>query len=58
MERQFRSESCFIGVLGYPGIALVDEVGSDFAKSIWFLLLMFLCLTKKVYYVSVGGLKL
>jgi hypothetical protein len=28
----------------YPGLAMVEEVGSDEAKKTWFLLLMFLCL--------------
>jgi hypothetical protein len=28
----FRSESCFSGVLGYPGLGMVGEFGSDDAK--------------------------
>jgi hypothetical protein len=28
----FRSESCFSGVLGYPGFAMVGELGSDYGK--------------------------
>ena len=27
----FRSESCFSGMLGYPGLAVVEELGSDVA---------------------------
>jgi hypothetical protein len=28
----FKSESCFSGVMGYPGLALVGQLGSDDAK--------------------------
>ena len=28
----FKSESCFSSVLGYPGLAVVGELGSDDAK--------------------------
>jgi hypothetical protein len=42
MKWEFRSEFWFIGVLGYPGFAVVRELGSDVAKSNWFLLFMFL----------------
>jgi hypothetical protein len=29
---QMSSESCFSGVLGYPGLSLVGELGPDDAK--------------------------
>jgi hypothetical protein len=29
MKCDFKSESCFSGVLGYSGLALVRELGSD-----------------------------
>jgi hypothetical protein len=32
MRGEFRSESCFSGVLGYPGLAMVGELRSDDAK--------------------------
>jgi hypothetical protein len=32
MRCDFKSESCFSGVLGYPGLAVVGELGSDDAK--------------------------
>jgi hypothetical protein len=32
MKSDFRSESCFSGVLVYPGLAMVGEMGSDDAK--------------------------
>ena len=32
MRSDFRSESYFSGVLGYPGLAMVRELGSDDAK--------------------------
>ena len=32
MRYDFKSESCFSGVLGYPGLAVVGELGSDDAK--------------------------
>ena len=40
----FKSESCFSGLLGYPGLAIVGELGSDVAKKPWFLLVRLLCL--------------
>jgi hypothetical protein len=40
----FESESCFSGVLGYPGLAEVGVLGSDDAEQSWFLLVRFLCL--------------
>jgi hypothetical protein len=33
MKLEFGSESCFMGMLGYPGLAMVGELGSDVAKS-------------------------
>ena len=44
MRRDFRSESCFSGVMVCPGLAMLGKMGSDDAKYPWFLLLMFLCL--------------
>jgi hypothetical protein len=32
MRSDFRSESYFSGVLGYPGLAMVGELGSDDAR--------------------------
>jgi hypothetical protein len=32
MRYDFKSESCFSGVLGYPGLAVVRELGYDDAK--------------------------
>jgi hypothetical protein len=32
MRCNFKLESCFSGVLGYPGLAMVEELGSDEAK--------------------------
>jgi len=42
MSCEFKPKSCFSCVLGYPGLALVGELGSDDAKWPWFLLLRFL----------------
>ena len=39
------NESCFSRVLGYPGLAVVGELGYNDAKYPWFLLLMFLPLS-------------
>jgi hypothetical protein len=41
----FKTKSCFSGVLGHPGFAVVGELGSDGAKQPWFLFLMFLFLS-------------
>jgi hypothetical protein len=38
----FKSESCFSGVLGYPGLAEVGLLGSDDGELSWFLLVRFL----------------
>jgi hypothetical protein len=32
MRSYFKSESCFSGVMVYPGLAMVGELGSDDAK--------------------------
>jgi hypothetical protein len=32
MRCDFKSESCFSGVLGYSGLAVAGELGSDDAK--------------------------
>ena len=32
MRSDFRSESCFSGVMVYPGLAMMGELGSDDAK--------------------------
>lgn len=45
MRRDFRSESCLSGVLGYPGLAVVRKMSFDCAKWHWCLLLMFLSLS-------------
>ena len=42
MKYDFKSESCFSGVLGYPELAVVGILGSDDAQCSWFLLARFL----------------
>ena len=42
MRYDFKSESCFLGVLGYPGLVVVGVLGSDDAQCSWFLLVRFL----------------
>jgi len=42
MSCDFKSKSCFSGVLGYLGLAVEGILGSDDAKWPWFLLLRFL----------------
>ena len=42
MRYDFISESCFSGVLGYPGLAVMGILGSDDAQCSWFLLVGFL----------------
>jgi hypothetical protein len=32
MRSDFRSDSCFSGVMVYPGLAMVGELGSDDVK--------------------------
>jgi hypothetical protein len=41
MRYDFKSEFCFSGVLGYPGLAEVGELGSDDGEWSWFLLVRF-----------------
>ena len=41
----FNSASCFLGVLGYPGLILVGILGSDDAQFSWFLVVRFLHLS-------------
>ena len=42
MRDDFESESCFLGVLGYPGLAEVGVLSSDDGEWSWFLLVRFL----------------
>ena len=42
MRYDFKSEACFLGVLGYPGLAVVGVLGPDDAQWSWFLLVRFL----------------
>jgi hypothetical protein len=49
MRCDFKSESCFSSVLGYPRLAMVGELSSDDAKYPWFLLLMFLPLPLAIW---------
>ena len=42
MTSDFKSKSCFSGVLGYPGLAVVGELDSDTAILPRFLLVTFL----------------
>jgi hypothetical protein len=44
MRYDFKSESCFLGVLDYPGLAVVAVLCSDDAEWSWFLLVRFLLL--------------
>ena len=44
MRYDFKSESYFLGVLGYPGLIVLGILDSDDAKWSWFLLVRFLCL--------------
>lgn len=44
MSWDFKSLSCFSGMLGYVGIAVVGELGSGIIKLHWVLLLMILSL--------------
>jgi hypothetical protein len=45
MTLDLRSKSCFSGVLGYPGLAVVGTLGSDRVILHWLLLIIFLCLS-------------
>ena len=42
MRYGFKPESCFLGVLGYPGLAVLGVLGFDDAEWSWFLLVRFL----------------
>jgi hypothetical protein len=44
MRYDLKPESCFLGVLGYPGLAEVGVLGSDDGEWSWFLLVRFLSL--------------
>jgi hypothetical protein len=45
----FKSDVCFSGMLGYLGLAVVEQLGSDHAKKLLFLLLRFLCLSIAIW---------
>ena len=45
MRYDFKSLSCFSGVLGCPGLVVVGVLGSDDAQCSWFLLVRFLNLS-------------
>ena len=49
MRCDFKSESCFSGVLRYPGLAVVGELVSVDSKQPWFLLLIFLPLPLAIW---------
>jgi hypothetical protein len=42
MRYDFKSESCFSGVLGYPGLTVLGTLGSDDTEWSWYLLVRFL----------------
>lgn len=44
MRYDFISISCFSGVLGNPGLAVVGELGSKGAKWSWFIMVILFCL--------------
>ena len=56
MRYDFKYKSCFSSVLGYPGLAVVENLCSDDAKYPWFLLVRFLHLpfTTWLFLVLVG----
>ena len=49
MRYDFESESCFSGVLVYPGLAVVGVLGSDDAQCSFFLLVRFLRLSFAIW---------
>jgi hypothetical protein len=55
MRCDFKSESCFSFVLGYPGLAVLGELGYDDAKSPWFVSFMFLHLLLAIWLSLVVG---
>ena len=48
MRWDFRPLSCFSGVLGYPGLAMVGELSFDGAELHWVLSLMILYLPQAI----------
>jgi hypothetical protein len=42
MRYDFKTQPCFLGMLGYPGLAEVGVLGSDDDERSWFLLVRFL----------------
>jgi hypothetical protein len=52
MRWDFRTGSCFSGVLGYPGLSVVGNLSSDVAKWYLFLLLIFLQLVASHHLVT------
>ena len=49
MKYDFKSESCFSDVLGYPGLSVLGVLGSDDSEWSWFLLVMILGLTFAIW---------
>jgi hypothetical protein len=49
MRYDFKSEFCFLGVLGYLALAVLGVLGSDDVKWSWFLLVRFLSLTFAIW---------
>jgi hypothetical protein len=49
MRCDFKSESCFSCVLGYPQLSIVEKLVSDDSNYPWFLLLMFLPLPLTIW---------
>jgi hypothetical protein len=58
MRHDLKPVSCFSGVLGYPGLALVGVLGSDVAQCSWFLLVIFLHLSFTIWKSLVSMFKL
>ena len=58
MRYDFKSMSCFLGVLRFPGLAEVGILGSDDGYWSWFLLLRFLCLPFTIWKTLVLMVKL
>jgi hypothetical protein len=49
MRYSFQSGSSFSGMLGYPGMAEVEVLGSDDGELSWFLLVRFLRLPLTIW---------
>ena len=49
MRYDLKSESCFSGVLGYPGLIVVCVLGSYDAEWSWFLLVIFIQLSFAIW---------